>query len=211
MKIILVFKQTNQLFGFSINTRFKQWDLAMNYCELINESTKTINSINELERLLPIVRDKTEQINDITISFDPDTKEYKQADKDITALIAIEYVIKNNIKALKKPELLGQNIFLYEIQDYLVDAEELDRLAGVHIQIKDQTAEIKWLGSYNTKGSQLLKKALEIAKEKNAKHLIATAKWGSEGFYQKMGMQAIEPTREDPLAGTTFTKMAGKI
>ena len=163
-------------------------------------------SAEDLEDLLAFVEQESDEIDGASLMIDDiDSPKYKQLEKDIRALAAIGSVIHNNIKAFNKPELLKNNIFLYDYE------QDSGQVGAVHIQIQGDVAEAKWIGSYGIRGSELLKAGLKIAKAKGATKVKLTAKWNSEGFYRKMGLRQAGVTRNDPFADSNFTDFEGDL
>ena len=103
----------------------------------------------------------------------------------------------------------ANNYFLYA-GDY-DDVES--GIAGIHFSIENSLVDVRWLGSYNESGRNLLTYALEKAKSLGAKKVKVSAKWESEGFYSKMGFsQDAEHTESEPFtkALTGGTKLMSK-
>ncbi len=170
----------------------------------IKESTNANMPLNmaQLKELLDLVQEQQEIVNDNSFDIDPNTVAYKQIERDYQALSAIEYVVKNNIKALKNPELQQGSIFVYDWEGYE------DEIGAIQLQVTDSIAEIKWLGSYNSSGKQLIAKGLEQAKAMGATKVKLTSKWGSGEYYKKQGFEPSTPEVDNPLTdvGAQFTK-----
>lgn len=178
------------------------------------EFTESFNSnlsLEDLEYVMDVIRDEAEEVNSASMEYDETHSRYKKLEKDYSALIAIENVIENNIRALKKPELLSSNIFMYDIDiDDILDGG----VAAIHVSIHDNVAEIKWLGSYSGYGGKLMKSALELAKNKGATQVKVDAKWNSEGFYRKMGLEqqpTTEPDHGEIIRGSKLVPFKGKL
>jgi predicted nucleotidyltransferase len=158
-------------------------------------------SMSQLKELLELVQEQQETVNDESFDVEPDTVAYKQIEHDYQALTAIEYVVKNNIKALRTPELQNGAIFIY-------DWEYDDAIGAIQLQVTDGVAEIKWLGSYNSSGKQLIAKGLEQAKALGATKVNLTSKWNSGEYYKKQGFAPADSEVTNPLTdvGGKYTK-----
>jgi predicted nucleotidyltransferase len=167
-----------------------------------SETANMSLSLAELKELLDLVHEQQEIIDDESFNVKPDTVAYKRIDNDYKALTAIEYVIKNNIKAIKNPDLQQGAIFLYDWQGYD------DEIGAIQLQITDSVAEIKWLGSYNSSGKQLMAKGLEQAKAMGATKVKLTSKWNSGDYYKKQGFTSTGSEETSPLTdvGGEYTK-----
>ncbi len=156
----------------------------------------------QLKELLSIVREQQEIVDDQSFDTDPNTVTHKQIERDYQALTAIEYVVKNNIKALQNPALQSGAIFVYDWDGYE------DEIGAIQVQVTDGAAEIKWLGSYNSIGKQLIAKGLEQAKQLGAKKVNLTSKWGSGEYYKKQGFKQANDVKDNPISdvGASFTK-----
>ena len=179
----------------------------MKYYNLLEAVGSFIHqSAEDLEDLLAFVEQESDEIDSASMMIDDiDSPKYKQLEKDSRALAAIGHVIHNNIAAFKKPDLLKNNIFLYDYE------QDSGQVGAVHIQLNGDVAEGKWIGSYGIRGSELLKAGLKIAKAKGATKVKLTAKWDSEGFYRKMGLRQAGVTRNDPFADSNFTDFEGDL
>ena len=72
-------------------------------------------SAADLEDLENFVTNEEEEIDSVSTMFDNlNDPKYKQLEKDYRALMAVHNVITNNIRAFNKPELLNNNIFIYD-------------------------------------------------------------------------------------------------
>ena len=163
-------------------------------------------SAADLEDLENFVTNEEEEIDSVSTMFDNlNDPKYKQLEKDYRALMAVHNVITNNIRAFNKQELLNNNIFIYDYE------EDSGKVGAIHVQIQNNIAEIKWLGSYGTSGRQLLIAGLTAAKAKGIKKYKLTAKWNSEGFYRKMGLQQHSEPEYNVFADSNFTDFAGDI
>jgi hypothetical protein len=174
--------------------------------ELLNEEVGYFQPtrIFQLKELLDAVMEEAEDVNDASIRFEKDPVRSKNLERDYRALTAIEYVIRNHIKALKNPELMQGSIFIYDWE------EDPSEVGAIQIHVVGDVAEVKWLGSYGTIGRDLFKAGMERAKDLGAKRVKVTAKWNSEGFYRKMGLDQGETT-SNPLAGSDNTEFTGVI
>ena len=161
-------------------------------------------SAEDLEDLQSFVEQEQEDIDSASIMVDDDEDKAAKLTKDYRALTAIDYVIKNNVRAFENPELLKSNIFLYDYE------QDSGQVGAIHIQLHDDIAEVKWLGSYGTSGKKLLQAGLQVAKARGAKRVKLTAKWDSEGFYRKMGLQQ-GASKSDPFANSNMTDFTGDI
>lgn len=159
-------------------------------------------NLAQLKELLDIVHEQQEVVDDQSFNLEPDTVAYKQIERDYQSLTAIEYVVKNNIKALKNPALQPGAIFVYDWDGYE------DEIGAIQVQVTDGAAEIKWLGSYNSIGKQLIAKGLEQAKQLGAKKVNLTSKWGSGEYYKKQGFKQANDVKDNPISdtGASFTK-----
>lgn len=167
-------------------------------------STRPLTSIDDPARLNQLqqqVQDLSEKIDSESVNVEGD--EYKKLEKDSQALAAVEYVITNNIKALQNPSLRERSIFLYDVDN---TRSGLRAIGAIHVFIEESgVANVKWLGSYGSSGRRLLHTALSTAKRAGATKLKITAKWESEGFYQKLGFTEKPGSRtSNPLAGSDF-------
>lgn len=157
--------------------------------------------IAQLKELLSVVQDQQEIVDDHSFDVEPGTVAYKQIEQEYRALTAIEYVVKNNIKAINNPELQPGAIFVY-------DWEYDDAIGAAQLQVTGTVAELKWLGSYNSSGKQLIKQGLSHAKTMGAKSVNLTSKWGSAEYYKKQGFTPKDNVADNPITdvGTSFTK-----
>jgi hypothetical protein len=163
----------------------------------------TNKSLSELKELLDVVQAQQEYVNDQSFDIDDsESAEHKQIERDYQALTAIEYVIKNNIKAIKNPSLQQGAIFLYDWQGYD------DEIGAIQIQVTNGVAEIKWLGSYNSVGKKLIAQGLELAKQLGATKVNLTSKWNTGSYYKKQGFTPVTPDVINPVTdvGGQYTK-----
>jgi hypothetical protein len=161
---------------------------------------------NSLKDLLAVIQAKMEEVDDASRHwYGPNDSQRDKLEKDYQALLAIEMVIQNHQKAIEMQT--PNHHFLYSI-DY-----NRKGYTGLHVAIDGEQAEIKWLGSYNNsrKASELMNNAKSFLKKAGVKKIKLTAKWGSEGFYEKLNFKRNSETRYDPFAGTTYTDMSKDI
>jgi hypothetical protein len=118
--------------------------------------------------------------------------------------LAIENVIKNNLKAIKN-DSRDQNIFMYDYDGYA------DEIAAVHVQLQGSVAHVTWLGSYNGRGGELYRAAMQEARRRGATSAEVEAKWNSDGFYRKMGLDTTEKGEHNPFTDSQLNKMAGPL
>lgn len=161
----------------------------------------------DLHELHDFVTNEQEDIDSASSGIkDIDSQRYKSLEKDYRALVAVEKVIHNNLKAFRSPDLLKTNIFIYDYD------EEDGAVGAIHVELHpDSVAEIHWIGSYMVSGKKLLMAGLEAAKEHGYKKYKLTAKWNSEGFYRKMGLHQTGDTKSNPFANSNMTDFAGDI
>jgi hypothetical protein len=157
----------------------------------------------QLEEALAYLKELGESINGDSIKYDDHPTISAKLDQDFKAITAVEYVMQNNLKALKDTKLAEKSIFLYDVEDS--DLSYMDFVGGIHVVIEDGVAEAKWIGSYDADGSGLLRAAMKIAKARGAKQMKLDAKWESDGFYTKMGFQQTGPTVHRVFSGTSLT------
>lgn len=177
----------------------------------IRENAGQVTTLDgsELTELSYAIEDLQEDIDGKSVwaGEDDDQILLKNLEKDYRALEAIRNVVKNNMIAIKKNNT--SNYFLYA-GDH-VDIES--GIAGIHFSIENDLVVVRWLGSYNESGRNLLTHALEKAKSLGAKKVKVSAKWESEGFYSKMGFsQDTDHKESDPFAKalTGGTKLMSK-
>ena len=177
----------------------------------IRENAGQVTTLDgsELTELSYAIEDLQEDIDGKSVwaGEDNDQSLLKKLEKDYRALEAIKNVVKNNMIAIKKNNT--SNYFLYA-GDH-VDIES--GIAGIHFSIENDLVDVRWLGSYNESGRNLLTHALEKAKSLGAKKVKVSAKWESEGFYSKMGFsQDADHKESDPItkALTGGTKLMSK-
>lgn len=157
----------------------------------------------QLQEALTFLQELAENINDESMNYEDRPDLFKKLERDHRAITAVETVMRNNLRALKKPELLQTNIFLYDVDDS--DLSYMDFVGAIHVQLHDSVAEVKWIGSYDASGRQLMQAAMKIAKQCGATSMKLDAKWESEGFYHKMGFKQSGPTVDQPLSGSQLT------
>lgn len=158
-----------------------------------------------LPELLSTIQDKMEDIDSASIDFELEKPQAEKLEKDYRALHAIERVILNHQRAIERQ--LPNNHFLYSV-DY-----DRESFTALHLEINRDVGEIKWLGSYNNPGAatRLINNAKALLKKAGAKRIKLTAKWGSEGFYEKLNFKRDSETRDDPVVGTTYTDMSKSL
>lgn len=157
----------------------------------------------QLEEALAYLQELGEHINGDSIKYADHPAISAKLDRDYKAITAVEYVMRNNLKALKDTKLAEKSIFLYDVEDS--DLSYMDFVGGIHVVLEDGVAEAKWIGSYDADGTGLLRAAMKIAKARGAKEMKLDAKWESEGFYTKMGFQQTGPTVHRVFSGTSLT------
>lgn len=177
---------------------------------LVDVSNKDITESDDylsidLKEMLDQVEEEIEYVSSNSMAYDSDSKEWAAAEKDTQALAAIQSVIENNLRAIKK-NLLDNNIFLY---DY--DGDIPSGTAAIHVQVNGDVAEVKWIGSYGTHAAPLYRKALAMAKEKGARKVKVEAKWNSEGFYRKMGLDQGDTSEFSPISNSQLTTFTGNL
>jgi hypothetical protein len=116
----------------------------------------------QLEEALAVLNDTADQINDQSMAFEDQPVIEKQLEKDYRAIVAVQNVMKNNLRAIKNPHLMANSIFLYDIDDE--DVSLIDFVGAIHVVMHDHVAEVKWIGSYGAHGGGLLRAAMMIAK-----------------------------------------------
>lgn len=156
---------------------------------MINPSNRDI-----LRDMMDFVEEELEYVDDQSMNPNLSTESQAKLEKDYRALTAVDYVLKNHMKALRNPELLKTSLFIY-------DWEEDDTIGAVQVRITDSQAEILWLGSYYSSGKTLLKTAIEQARAKGAKKIKVTSKWESEEYYRKQGFTVTDKRSTNPLSG----------
>ncbi|CAB4123252.1 Cytidine and deoxycytidylate deaminase domain containing protein [uncultured Caudovirales phage] len=159
--------------------------------------------VSQLQEALTFLQELAENINDESMNYEDRPDLFKKLERDHRAITAVETVMRNNLRALKKPELLQTNIFLYDVDDS--DLSYMDFVGAIHVQLHGTVAEVKWIGSYDASGRQLMQAAMKIAKQRGATSMKLDAKWESEGFYHKMGFKQSGPTVDQPLSGSQLT------
>lgn len=177
----------------------------MRFRELLTEDIST--DPGPLTTLLRGIEDLQEDIDSEAMDFDSESQAYRRLERDYRALEAAANVVRNNLKALKNHELAKNSIFLYDLEG---STNNIESLGAIHVKLTGDIANVNWLGSYGASGRQLMQRALEQSRNRGAKRVKVTAKWDSEGFYRKMGLQQ-GTTTINPLAGSSFTDFSGDI
>lgn len=175
--------------------------------ENISDEASISTNVRALKDLRSSIEGIAEDIDNQSRWAEKQPEIYKKLERDYNALTAVLYVINNNLKALANPELAKTSIFLYDIDG---DIDDPYAIGAIHVRVKDQLAEVVWLGSWGSSGRKLMNDALAQARKMGATQVTVTAKWNSEGFYQKLGLQP-GSSEENPLAGSRFTDFTGKI
>lgn len=163
----------------------------------------------QLEEALTYLQELAENIDSDSQHYSDKPTIYNKLDKDYKAVTAVEYVMRNNLKAFKYPELAENSIFLYDLDES--DLSYLEFVGAVHVVLNDGVAEVKWIGSYDANGSGLLRAAMKIAKDRGAREMKLKAKWASEGFYHKMGFEQTGPSVNQPLSGSHLTPFSKQL
>jgi len=167
--------------------------------EMVNENSNQ----NELQGWLASLEELMEDIDDRS-QMNQSKEENTELMKDYQACLAVRNVIRNNLIAIRN-DRLKNNIFQYNIDP------ENDVWGGIHAQIQGEVAEIKWIGSYNSSGRNLMNNIKPELKAHGVKKLKLVAKWESEGFYTKMNFKKDGDTKADPISGATHTDMSKGI
>lgn len=189
--------------------------------EFIIENYSTNLSVQDIKHVLSVIKDEAEDVDDASMRYkNQDDPNYKKLENDYHALTAISYVLNNNLKAHKlaneNPTIFDTNIFMYDVDlddvepDYILDGG----IAAIHIKLDNNVAEIKWLGSYGAPGGKLMQSALNVAKSRGATQVKVDAKWNSEGFYRKMGLDQdtdSEPDQGEAFRGSKITAFTRKL
>jgi hypothetical protein len=168
----------------------------------------TLNA-SQLKEALTYLQELAENIDSVSITYSDNTTIYSKLDKDYKAITAVEYVMKNNMKALKDPQLAQDSIFLYDIDDS--DLSYIEFVGAIHVVVAHKVAEVKWIGSYDANGAGLLRAAMQIAKQRGALEMKLEAKWQSEGFYTKMGFEQAGASVDQPFSGSQLTPFKKKL
>lgn len=172
--------------------------------EILTEDIEFISNPQTLQQLLTDVQREMEEIDDASMGSEEGDANYAGLSRDYSALLAVENVIKNHLKALKN-NLMDSNIFMYDNYDYAGE------IAAIHVALEDTVAHVKWLGSYNGQGGQLYRAAIQEAKRRGATSVEVEAKWNSDGFYRKMGLDTAKQGEYNPFTDSQLNKMAGPL
>lgn len=183
--------------------------------EFIVENYTTNLPVQDIKHVLSVIKDEAEDVDDASMRYkNQDDPNYKKLENDYHALTAISYILNNNLKAHKlaqeNPAVFDTNIFMYDVEP----DDVLGGIAAIQVKLDNNVAEIKWLGSYGAPGGKLMKAALDVAKSRGATSVKVDAKWNSEGFYRKMGLDQdinAEPDRGEALRGSKLTAFTGKL
>lgn len=183
--------------------------------EFIVENYSTNLPVQDIKHVLSVIKDEAEDVDDASMRYkNQDDPNYKKLENDYHALTAISYVLNNNLKAHKlaqeNPAVFDTNIFMYDVEP----DDVLGGIAAIQVKLDNNVAEIKWLGSYGAPGGKLMKAALDVAKSRGATSVKVDAKWNSEGFYRKMGLDQdinADPDRGEALRGSKLTSMVGSL
>jgi hypothetical protein len=170
----------------------------------LSEDIIASDSNTDLRSMLAAVREEMEAVDDASMGSQEGDANYAGLSRDYKALLAIENVIKNNLKAIKNNSQ-DQNIFMYDYDGYA------DEIAAVHVEMQGLVAHVKWLGSYNGSGRQLYRAAMQEARRRGATSAEVEAKWNSDGFYRKMGLDTTQPGEYNPFTDSQLNKMAGPL
>jgi hypothetical protein len=167
--------------------------------------TEDLEHDQDLRSMLSDVREEMENIDDTSIRIKETDPRWAGLEKDYNALLAVEHVIKNHIKALRS-NVMDNNIFMY---DYNGDPGEI---AAIHVLLQGTLAQVIWLGSYNSQGGSLYRSAMQEAQRRGAQRVEVNAKWNSDGFYRKMGLSNTGTSGEyNPFTGSQLNKMSGDL
>jgi hypothetical protein len=170
----------------------------------LSEDIIASDSNTDLRSMLAAVREEMEAVDDASMGVAEGDPNYAGLSRDYKALLAIENVIKNNLKAIKN-DSRDQNIFMYDYDGYA------DEIAAVHVQLQGSVAHVTWLGSYNGRGGELYRAAMQEARRRGATSAEVEAKWNSDGFYRKMGLDTTEKGEHNPFTDSQLNKMAGPL
>ena len=194
------------------HTRQKQLGEQLD-CDILEADVPGTNFVtldsNQLKEALAYLEELAENIDSDSVNYSDNTTIYNKLDKDYKAITAVEYVMKNNLKVLKDPQLAQDSIFLYDIDDS--DLSYIEFVGAIHVVIANKVAEVKWIGSYDANGAGLLRAAMKIAKDRGALEMTLEAKWQSEGFYTKMGFEQAGPAVDQPFSGSQLTPFKKKL
>ena len=116
--------------------------------DAVTEDIIASDSNPDLRTMLADVREEMEAVDDASMSSQEGDANYTGLSRDYSALLAVENVIKNNLKAIKN-NMLDTNIFMYDYDG------SIDEIAAIHVEMSGPVAHVKWLGSYNGRGGEL--------------------------------------------------------
>ena len=176
----------------------------MKISEILLEDIEFITSPEVLRKLLADVQQEMEEVDDASMGSEQGDAKHAGLSRDYSALLAVENVIRNHLKALKN-NVMDQNIFMYDNYDYAGE------IAAIHVAIEGPVAHVKWLGSYNGQGGPLYRAAMKEAIRRGATSVEVEAKWNSDGFYRKMGLDTTQQGEYNPFTDSQLNKMAGPL
>jgi hypothetical protein len=170
----------------------------------LSEDIIAADSNPDLRTMLAAVREEMEAVDDASMDSREGDANYAGLSRDYKALLAIENVIKNNLKAIKN-NVMDNNIFMYDYDG------DIDEIAAIHVEMSGPVAHVKWLGSYNSRGGELYRAAMQEARRRGATSVEVEAKWNSDGFYRKMGLDTTQQGEYNPFTDSQLNKMAGPL
>jgi hypothetical protein len=170
----------------------------------LSEDIIAADSNPDLRTMLAAVREEMEAVDDASMGSQEGDANYAGLSRDYSALLAIENVMKNNLKAIKN-NVMDNNIFMYDYDG------DIDEIAAIHVEMQGSVAHVKWLGSYNGRGGELYRAAMQEAKRRGATSAEVEAKWNSDGFYRKMGLDTTQQGEYNPFTDSQLNKMAGPL
>jgi hypothetical protein len=170
----------------------------------LSEDIIAADSNPDLRTMLAAVREEMEAVDDASMDSKEGDANYAGLSRDYKALLAIENVIKNNLKAIKN-NVMDNNIFMYDYDG------DIDEIAAIHVEMQGSVAHVKWLGSYNGRGGELYRAAMQEARRRGATSVEVEAKWNSDGFYRKMGLDTTQQGEYNPFTDSQLNKMAGPL
>jgi hypothetical protein len=170
----------------------------------LSEDIIAADSNPDLRTMLAEVREEMEAVDDASMDSREGDANYAGLSRDYSALLAIENVIKNNLKAIKN-NVMDNNIFMYDYDG------DIDEIAAIHVEMSGPVAHVKWLGSYNGRGGELYRAAMQEARRRGATSVEVEAKWNSDGFYRKMGLDTTQQGEYNPFTDSQLNKMAGPL
>ena len=170
----------------------------------LSEDIIAADSNPDLRTMLAAVREEMEAVDDASMDSKEGDANYAGLSRDYKALLAIENVIKNNLKAIKN-NVMDNNIFMYDYDG------DIDEIAAIHVEMSGSVAHVKWLGSYNSRGGELYRAAMQEARRRGATSVEVEAKWNSDGFYRKMGLDTTQQGEYNPFTDSQLNKMAGPL